>query len=706
MPTIQTAGANKPVFVAAAGANYYRFIGLNITKAAGVIVRNKLVDLSNGVDHFIFDRDLIHGVPLICTFSNGAYTCNNSNGTTVGDELQGGIGANNSTNVALINSWDYDTYCMGGCIDSEAFSTGTGAQTETTFKIYNNLLASSGESWISGGGGQGAGNNTPLATDFEVRQNHSYKPVSWALAVSTVQSSGLGQHPIFKNNGEFKNTNRALVEGNEFENSWQGWQTDQSGFQFLITPKNQNNATHNIAVTVDGAGTISATTGSFPSSLISANCVVPLQCYVEYTPSGGMTVRYKAQTLIPTNCGTPNNPNCTKMTVTPAPPVSTSGIVVGFPPGLCSTCAVHNVTARYNEFRNSKNGIQFATAVSDGGDQSMGMDSVEIHDNLFHGINAGLSNGFSIDGNSACVEIENAEPNTSINTFEIANNTCAIATSPGSSSPGASSGSGFDISLDTVDQGLGPKGYIFNRMVQNNIGPAGGLTTYKKGTLFPGGLYAGLQEQSCSGGTCSWTYTHNVLGLGLWTKQTNNIAFPCTNADPNTNQQQGTCGGPTGAVGIGCSAAGDTCFPTGASFAAQFVSYNSSTGQLGYRGDYHLASTSHYVNIGADVDKILMKTAGVRSDTVYSAANITTLTLPNGKVGTLYTQQLLGAGASDMLVWTLATGSSLPAGLSLKPWGAITGTPTATVTNMSFTVQLMDAAQQYATQALTLTITP
>jgi hypothetical protein len=62
MPTIQTS-TGAPVFKTAAGANYYRLIGLNITKPAGVAVINPFVDLSPGSDHIILDRVLIHGVP-------------------------------------------------------------------------------------------------------------------------------------------------------------------------------------------------------------------------------------------------------------------------------------------------------------------------------------------------------------------------------------------------------------------------------------------------------------------------------------------------------------------------------------------------------------------------------------------------------------------------------------------------------------------
>ena len=62
--------------------------------------------------------------------------------------------------------------------------------------------------------------------------------------------------------------------------------------------------------------------------------------------------------------------------------------------------------------------------------------------------------------------------------------------------------------------------------------------------------------------------------------------------------------------------------------------------------------------------------------TVRYAPTITTESLPNGTVGTAYSQTLAGTG-SDTITWSLASGS-LPEGLSInESTGEITGTPTA-----------------------------
>ena len=157
-------------------------------------------------------------------------------------------------------------------------------------------------------------------------------------------------------------------------------------------------------------------------------------------------------------------------------------------------------------------------------------------------------------------------------------------------------------------------------------------------------------------------------------------------------------------AGTGCNASGATCFPSLSAWTALFVNYNN-----GYGGDYHLATSSPYAgagtdgqDIGANIDQVLLLSAGVRSPTNYAGASITTTTLPSGAVGNSYSQQLNATSASDFQLWSIISGT-LPPGLSLSRSGLISGTPTVPV-NSSFSVQLMDAVQQYATKALTLTI--
>ena len=92
------------------------------------------------------------------------------------------------------------------------------------------------------------------------------------------------------------------------------------------------------------------------------------------------------------------------------------------------------------------------------------------------------------------------------------------------------------------------------------------------------------------------------------------------------------------------------------------------------------------------------------------APSITTASLASGTVGTAYSATLQAGGGAGTLTWALASGSALPAGLSLSGTGMISGTPTAAATT-SFTVKVTDSSGAQggaasATQKLSLTINP
>jgi hypothetical protein len=82
------------------------------------------------------------------------------------------------------------------------------------------------------------------------------------------------------------------------------------------------------------------------------------------------------------------------------------------------------------------------------------------------------------------------------------------------------------------------------------------------------------------------------------------------------------------------------------------------------------------------------------------APTITTTSLPNGTVGTAYSQTLTATGTAP-ITWSVSTGS-LPNGLSLSAAGVITGTPT-TAETASVTVQASNSVSP-ATKTLSITI--
>jgi putative Ig domain-containing protein len=89
----------------------------------------------------------------------------------------------------------------------------------------------------------------------------------------------------------------------------------------------------------------------------------------------------------------------------------------------------------------------------------------------------------------------------------------------------------------------------------------------------------------------------------------------------------------------------------------------------------------------------------------YPQLKVTAATLPTGYVGSTYTATTLQAtgGSSSGYTWALATGSALPAGLTLSPLGVITGKPTAT-TPASFTATVTDSASNTANGTFSITV--
>jgi hypothetical protein len=93
---------------------------------------------------------------------------------------------------------------------------------------------------------------------------------------------------------------------------------------------------------------------------------------------------------------------------------------------------------------------------------------------------------------------------------------------------------------------------------------------------------------------------------------------------------------------------------------------------------------------------------------VPAALNVTTTSLPNGQIDVPYSAIVAAAGGTPPYNWTLTSGA-LPAGLSLNAAsGAITGTPTALVSNDSlrFTVTDTSIPAQNNPATLLLTIAP
>lgn len=86
-----------------------------------------------------------------------------------------------------------------------------------------------------------------------------------------------------------------------------------------------------------------------------------------------------------------------------------------------------------------------------------------------------------------------------------------------------------------------------------------------------------------------------------------------------------------------------------------------------------------------------------------SAISITPPTLPDGSVGTLYTQTLTATGGAGPYTFSLASGA-LPTGLSISPAGNLTGTPSAAGV-FNFTISAQDSGGCVGVQSYTITTT-
>jgi hypothetical protein len=208
-------------FFFAPGANYYRFVGLEITRPAGIWGSAHLIMIpvsrgtSGTVDHFVVDRSWLHGNPQ--------------------DETHSGVDLNGMGYVAVVDSYFSDFHCIAGtgtCIDAKAIGGGVGDTQDGPFKIQNNFLEASGEAVMFGGG---RGTSSP--TDIEIVNNHLFKPLQWMPGNPNFVGGPDGHPFIVKNHLELKNAVRVLVEANLMENVWGGF--SQAGYAILFTPRNQ-----------------------------------------------------------------------------------------------------------------------------------------------------------------------------------------------------------------------------------------------------------------------------------------------------------------------------------------------------------------------------------------------------------------------------------------------------------------------------------
>ncbi len=197
------------------GANYYRFLGLEITRPAGVANSARLMSGRGTADHIIIDRSWLHGAPQ--------------------GETRDGAALDGMTNVAVVDSYFSDFHCIAGtgtCTDAHALSGGNSTTQDGPYKFQDNFLEASGEAILFGGGPA-----TMTPADIEILNNHFWKPWQWKAGSANFVGGPDGNPFIVKNHLELKNAMRVLVDSDLMENNWGGF--SQSGYGILLTPRNQ-----------------------------------------------------------------------------------------------------------------------------------------------------------------------------------------------------------------------------------------------------------------------------------------------------------------------------------------------------------------------------------------------------------------------------------------------------------------------------------
>ena len=186
MPKIVSSGKGESTIKTAPNANYYRFIGVEITSPATDYIYNTIYlggeekKLEEFPNHIEFDRCYVHSPGL--NKARRGFALNGGETTIKNSYISGFAGAGDETQA--IAGWN-----------------GPGP-----YKIINNYIEGAGENILFGGGDPRIQNVVP--SDIEIRGNHISKPIEWR-----------GKTTI-KNIIELKNARRVVIADNLIENGW------------------------------------------------------------------------------------------------------------------------------------------------------------------------------------------------------------------------------------------------------------------------------------------------------------------------------------------------------------------------------------------------------------------------------------------------------------------------------------------------------
>jgi hypothetical protein len=343
MAKIQYTSSAAGPFYLADGANYYRFIGLEVTRQTGAPGKAQLFSGAGTADHIIIDRSWFHGLPQ--------------------DETYVGVAVNNMRNVAIVDSYFTDFKCYTSCSDALAILGGLSSTQDGPFKIKNNFIESSGENVFFGGGAA-----TMIPADIQILHNHFWKPLTWMpAAIGTITESG---------------TTATMTLTSPTPTSFAPGQTlwisgsSVSGY---------NGVQWTMATVAGSVVTFTATSGL--GSATGGRAVVvgspsgsPFIVKNLFELKNGIRVLFEANLLENVWGG-----------------FSQNGYGIVLSPknsyNLCSICTVADVTIRYSRLSHAGGGMIMADVPASVGGNALEGDRYSIHDVVMDDINASTYNG-------------------------------------------------------------------------------------------------------------------------------------------------------------------------------------------------------------------------------------------------------------------------------------------------------------------------
>ena len=135
------------------------------------------------------------------------------------------------------------------------------------------------------------------------------------------------------------------------------------------------------------------------------------------------------------------------------------------------------------------------------------------------------------------------------------------------------------------------------------------------------------------------------------------------------------------------------------------LTLNASTGAITGTPSASVTSTPLTFKVADSSSPALTQSASLTLIVSAAALVISTSLLPNGQTGVAYSATLAATGGVSPYTWSLS-GGSLPAGLTLDAsTGAVTGTPSASITTTPLTFKVTDSSSPALTQTANLTLT-